>query len=144
MLQVSILIYSFNSTLIEIESLLDSHNKRLDDFPPMLTPNVNMLLVDTNRLIAEELNYDRVSLAQEFMLLMPTMTIEQHDIYDTIILSAQNDSGGLYFISGFGGSRKTYIWRALVAFLRSKGEIVLAVASCGIAALLIRWGRTTH
>jgi len=32
---------------------------------------------------------------------------------------------------------KTFIWRAMSSALRSKGEIVLTVASSGIAALLI-------
>jgi ATP-dependent DNA helicase PIF1 len=49
-----------------------------------------------------------------------------------------------YFLYGYGGTGKTYIWRALSAALRSTGEIVLAVASSGIASLLIPGGRTAH
>jgi hypothetical protein len=36
------------------------------------------------------------------------------------------------------------MWKAITTKLWSKGKIVLAVASCGIAALLLDGGRTTH
>ncbi|XP_019150494.1 PREDICTED: ATP-dependent DNA helicase PIF7-like [Ipomoea nil] len=39
---------------------------------------------------------------------------------------------------------KTFLWRALSSALRSKGEIVLNVASSGIASLLLPGGRTAH
>ena len=51
---------------------------------------------------------------------------------------------GLFFLYGYGGTGKTFIWRAMCAALRSQGEIVLAVASSGIVALLIPGGRTAH
>jgi len=47
-------------------------------------------------------------------------------------------------MNGFLHVGKTFIWRALSSALRSKGEIVLTVASSGIAALLIPGGRTAH
>jgi ATP-dependent DNA helicase PIF1 len=45
---------------------------------------------------------------------------------------------------GYGRTSKMFIWRAMAAAIRSRGEIVLTVASSGIAALLIPGGRTTH
>ncbi|XP_019198210.1 PREDICTED: ATP-dependent DNA helicase PIF4-like, partial [Ipomoea nil] len=39
---------------------------------------------------------------------------------------------------------KTFLWRALSSALRSKGDIVLNVASSGIASLLLPGGRTAH
>ncbi|KAF7826876.1 uncharacterized protein G2W53_018040 [Senna tora] len=50
--------------------------------------------------------------------------------------------GGIFFVNGFGGSGKTYIWNTLTSALCSKGDIVLAVASSGIASQLIPGGRT--
>jgi ATP-dependent DNA helicase PIF1 len=72
------------------------------------------------------------------------MTLEQKNIYDTIMARVNNGNPGFFFLYGYGGTGKTYIWRALSAALRSKGEIVLTVASSGIAALLIPGGRTAH
>ncbi|OMO99938.1 DNA helicase PIF1, ATP-dependent [Corchorus olitorius] len=39
---------------------------------------------------------------------------------------------------------KTYLWKTLIAGVRSVGKIVLAVASSGIASLLLPGGRTAH
>ena len=51
---------------------------------------------------------------------------------------------GVFFIDGPGGTGKTFLYRTLMASLRSRGEIVLATASSGIAATLLPGGRTAH
>ncbi|KAG5610801.1 hypothetical protein H5410_022082 [Solanum commersonii] len=58
--------------------------------------------------------------------------------------AAITNSGGFFFLYGFGGTGKTFIWRTLSAAIRSKGDIVLTVASSGIASLLLPGGRTSH
>ncbi|XP_074354311.1 uncharacterized protein LOC141693189 [Apium graveolens] len=45
---------------------------------------------------------------------------------------------------GSGGCGKTFLWQALCCRLRSEHKIVLPVASCGIAAVLLPGGRTAH
>jgi chromosomal replication initiation ATPase DnaA len=50
----------------------------------------------------------------------------------------------LIFIDGPGGTGKTYLWKAVTTKIRSKGKIVIVVASCGITALLLEDGRTAH
>ncbi|KAI5406498.1 hypothetical protein KIW84_053005, partial [Lathyrus oleraceus] len=49
-----------------------------------------------------------------------------------------------YFLCGYGGTRKTFMWNTLSAALRCKGDIVLNMASSGIAILLLPGGRTAH
>ncbi|XP_074310504.1 uncharacterized protein LOC141646532 [Silene latifolia] len=58
--------------------------------------------------------------------------------------AALNNKGGVFFVYGYGGTGKTFLWRALCACFRSKGDIVVAVASSGIAATLIPGGVTAH
>lgn len=50
----------------------------------------------------------------------------------------------MLFVSAFGGTKKTFLWNILGAAIRSIGDIVLNVASSGIAALLLSGGRTAH
>ena len=50
----------------------------------------------------------------------------------------------LSFSYGYGGTGKTFLWKTLSATIRSKGDIVLNVASSGIVSLLLPNGRTTH
>ena len=55
-----------------------------------------------------------------------------------------NNEGGMFFLYGYGGTGKTYIWRTLASSLREKNQIVIMVASSGIASLLLPGGRTAH
>ena len=50
----------------------------------------------------------------------------------------------MFFLYGYGGAGKTFIWKTLVASLRADNKIVIMVASSGIASLLLPGGRTTH
>jgi hypothetical protein len=55
--------------------------------------------------------------------------------------SVHTNQGKLIFVEGYGGTSKTYLWKAII---RCEGKIMLAVASCGITALLLEGGKTTH
>ncbi|XP_056855859.1 uncharacterized protein LOC130505286 isoform X1 [Raphanus sativus] len=72
------------------------------------------------------------------------MTDEQRKIYEEIMEAVIEKKGGIFFVYGFGGTGKTFLWRLLSAAIRSRGEIVLNVASSGIASLLLQGGRTAH
>ncbi|XP_071704021.1 uncharacterized protein [Rutidosis leptorrhynchoides] len=52
--------------------------------------------------------------------------------------------GGLFFLYGPGGTGKTFVYNTILTKLRSEKMIVLAVASSGIASLLLPGGRTAH
>ncbi|KAF7811768.1 ATP-dependent DNA helicase PIF1-like [Senna tora] len=97
----------------------------------------------TNRLLLNELSYDRASLCTEHEQLMSKLTEEKINIYHTIINAVDLNLGGVFFLYGFGGSGKIFVWNTLSTGLRSKGN-VLNVASSGIASLLLPGGRTAH
>lgn len=65
-------------------------------------------------------------------------------MYGTIIDDVSSGGGGVFFIYGHEGTWKTFVRRTLSATIRSKGQIVLNVASSGIASLLLTGGRTAH
>jgi ATP-dependent DNA helicase PIF1 len=60
------------------------------------------------------------------------------------MLAVLKQKGGVFFLHGYGGTGKTFMWRTLASSLRSKHEIVLTVATSGIASLLLPGGRTAH
>lgn len=60
------------------------------------------------------------------------------------MMSVANQKGGVFFLHGYGGTGKTFMWRTLASALRSKHDIVLTVATSGIASLLLPGGRTAH
>ena len=55
-----------------------------------------------------------------------------------------SDHGGLFFVDGTGGTGKTYLYRALLATIRSQNKIVMAIATSGVAASIMPGGRTAH
>src|SRR5580698_7347111 len=50
----------------------------------------------------------------------------------------------IYFVDAPGGTGKTFVFNTLLALVRKEGDIALAVATSGIAALLLEGGRTAH
>ncbi|XP_031096932.1 ATP-dependent DNA helicase PIF2-like [Ipomoea triloba] len=124
--------------------MLEVYSKSLKDFPPMPTPVASPARLSGNRLLFEELSYDRALLATESDRLVRQLTEEQRGVYDTIMGDASSSNGGLFFVYGYGGTGKTFLWKTLSATLRSQGEIVINVASSGIASLLLPGGKTAH
>ncbi|KAI9092724.1 hypothetical protein K1719_027521 [Acacia pycnantha] len=54
-----------------------------------------------------------------------------------VITSLDKSHGGFFFVYGYGGTGKTFLWNTLSLSLRAIGDIVLIVASSGIAATLL-------
>lgn len=50
----------------------------------------------------------------------------------------------VYFVGGSGGTGKTFVFNALLNRVRMAGDVAIAVASSGAAALLLKDGRTAH
>nr|GEZ81568.1 ATP-dependent DNA helicase PIF1-like [Tanacetum cinerariifolium] len=73
-----------------------------------------------------------------------SLTTKQKGIYSTVMDAVDNNKGGMFFVYGYGGTGKTYLYKTMSAALHSKGDIVLNVASSGIAALLLEGGRIAH
>ncbi|MFS7972712.1 putative DNA helicase [Helianthus anomalus] len=133
-----------NLTLCEIEKYLLRNNSTLRNFTSMPYPDDDSVSSVNNLLINEELAYDKDNLQNEFHNLLNSLTAEQRSVFDNIISVVRNKKGGVFFVYGYGGTGKTFLWKTLSASLRSKGQIVLNVASSGIASLLLSGGRTAH
>ncbi|GJR91911.1 DNA helicase [Tanacetum coccineum] len=129
--------------LYEIEIILSNCGKSLQNFGLPLPPQ-DLLAQLNNRLLMEERNYNRVALMHEKNESVPKLNNEQRIIYDLITDASANNRQELLFVYGHGGTGKTFLWKTLISALRSEGKIVLAVASSGIASLLLPSGRTAH
>ncbi|XP_076959697.1 uncharacterized protein LOC143635851 [Bidens hawaiensis] len=133
-----------NLTLFEIEKILLRNNSSLRKYQTMPFPDAEYISIASNSLIQEELAYDQNLQKLEFQTLFNSITNEQKNVFDRIMMAVQHNKGGVFFVYGYGGTGKTYLWKTLSTAIRSKGEIVLTVASSGIASLLLTGGRTAH
>lgn len=107
-------------------------------------PSSKFFQSNQNSMINDELRYDRNAQHQEYQDFLSRCIDEQRCVHDTVSKTTQSDKGGIFFVYGYGGTGKTFVWKGLSAALRSKGEIVINVASSGIASLLLPGGRTSH
>ncbi|GBP38709.1 ATP-dependent DNA helicase pif1 [Eumeta japonica] len=65
-------------------------------------------------------------------------------VYETLMQAVDNNTGGLFFLDAPGGTGKTFVISLILATIRSRCDIALALASSGIAATLLDGGRTAH
>ena len=68
----------------------------------------------------------------------------QKDAFHQIVNSVLHNEPKFFFVSGHGGTGKTFLWNMIVSYLRAQKKIVLTVASSGVASLLLPNGRTAH
>ncbi|XP_073225646.1 uncharacterized protein [Cicer arietinum] len=121
-----------NYALSKIQKHLRKVGKSLEDYKGMAIPNSNVIEEANNRLITEELNYDMLKMHEEYSQLLHGLNSDQKTIHDFVLRSITLNFGKLFFVYGSSGTGKTYLWRTLLAKLRSEGKIALAVATSGI------------
>ncbi|KAL4564581.1 hypothetical protein LXL04_028645 [Taraxacum kok-saghyz] len=73
-----------------------------------------------------------------------SLNSDQKVAYDEIMRHVDCNLSVVFFIDGPGGTGKTFLYKALLADVRSRGLIALATASSGAAANNMPGGRTTY
>ncbi|KAH0703681.1 hypothetical protein KY285_017959 [Solanum tuberosum] len=93
----------------------------------------------------KDIHFERnIIVSEEDLLLPKNLNAEQLISYNTIIDRISSKKAGAFFVDGPGGTGKTYLYRALLATVRSQGFIALATATSGVAASVLPGGRTAH
>ena len=144
---------AINLCLIEIDNYLSYNSLSLkNDFPDF--PQINISLPQTisqtriPRLFRDEqlTSNDRIFWENYVREKYRTLNPQQKTAYDTIIRAIDTPVGNCtsFYLDGPGGSGKTYLYQLILAKVRTEGHFALAVASSGIAALLLPQGRTAH
>ncbi|XP_050896603.1 uncharacterized protein LOC127103381 [Lathyrus oleraceus] len=133
-----------NLTLIEIERNLQRKSRSLKEFAGMPYPSGYVVEQLGNKLIYEERSYNPAEQLQEYNNLFLNLTDEQRGVFKRIMEAVNNQQGDVFFLYGYGGTGKPYMWRTLASYIRSKKQICLTIASSGIASLLLPGGRTAH
>ncbi|KAJ9568236.1 LOW QUALITY PROTEIN: hypothetical protein OSB04_004202 [Centaurea solstitialis] len=92
-----------------------------------------------------EINIEKnIIVSDEDLQSIHRLNKNQKIAFQTIIDRINSKKGGGFFIDGPGGTGKTFLYKALLAKIRSVGDIALATATSGIAASLLLGGRTSH
>jgi hypothetical protein len=131
---------AYNDSLLLLEGRLAMANKSLRDFPAMAPVGIERV----NPLIESELDYDREALRAHVERSLPLLNRDQDRAVVSILSAVRLDQGGVFFLDGLGGSRKTFVYNILPASVRNEGHVALAVTSSCITAFLLQGGRTSH
>ena len=95
--------------------------------------------------MAAQRNYNLEDQRAQLDVQLPQLNVGQRAAYDTIMHAIDTDpEHAHFFLQGPGGTGKTFLYTAVCRAMRARGNIVLCVASSGIAALLLPGGTTAH
>jgi hypothetical protein len=129
--------------LQSLRDALAKFSKTLEDFG-LPTPSVAFDRLETNRLLEVERDYNVEVLQTEVVMAIESLNDGQRAAYNGVIDAYAAHHTKVIFIDGPGGTGKTYIKNLILNAMCSRGDIALAVASSGIAALLLSRRRTAH
>jgi hypothetical protein len=92
--------------------------------------------------VADEIaRYDTATQAAMRDERVPQLSPEQRVVYDNVMAAVNRPA---FFVDGLGGTGKTFLYSCLLSTVRAQGQVAIAMASYGIAALLLDGGRTAH
>ncbi|ESN93959.1 hypothetical protein HELRODRAFT_180370 [Helobdella robusta] len=97
-----------------------------------------------NHELQREQQYDIIALTETVHTNVPQLNQQQKIAYNTLIEAVNSGSGGIYIFDAPGGIGKTFLISLLLARIRWRNDVALALASSGIAATLLEGGRTAH
>src|SRR5204862_3806546 len=136
---------AMEKTLREIEKYLKPHGKTLFDYGLLPGNNDNNNNNDDNG-DNNNNNEGDEEMANTFLSKNESLLNgSQRHIYDTVNKACVKEiNQRLFFIDGPGGYGKTFLFNMIIAKVKSNQGVVIAVASSGIAALLLDGRRTAH
>ncbi|XP_076927855.1 uncharacterized protein LOC143591556 [Bidens hawaiensis] len=127
--------------IADIRGFLQSRGTSINQFDlPKITKDVNLQYA-MHREVQDEY---MIVVEPEHLSARYSLNFDQKVVYDEIITHVDNDRPGLFFIDGPDGTGKTFVYKNLLAQVRSRGIIALATASSGAAANNMPGGRTSH
>jgi PIF1-like helicase len=135
-------VWDFGLYLLDV--ILNANKTSLAQIPGMPTFALQWVNQLANRYIREQRSYDPDEQQARAREAVGLMNAEQRTAYTAIVDSVMNTQGKLFFLTGPGGTGKTFVYGAVANSIRGGDRIVLCVASSGIAALLLEGGTTAH
>jgi hypothetical protein len=129
---------SVNKALIDIEDTLILHGRKCFDFG---LPEPSRI---ENEEIIQHFDINQERSAGETNI--SKLNDEQKSAFNKIMLAIDNEESDhrCFFLDGQGGSGKTFLYNTLMNVIRGRDQVVIPVASTGIAATLLKGGRTYH
>ncbi|KAG5564858.1 hypothetical protein RHGRI_000901 [Rhododendron griersonianum] len=124
-----------------LNAKLESMGKNLNHFQLSQLITSDSTKKATPREVEDEMN---IPISENDLKSPDLLNDEQLIAYNEILDAVFHKKPKCFFIDGPGGTGKTFLYRALLAAVRSQHQIALATASSGVAASILPNGRTAH
>jgi len=149
--EISIIDEDLDECLHDINDLIrDSTDgaETLNTYSLPLPHAPRRVLTPTNSLLRQELNYDTSIQQQLAEDAYASMNEQQRCVWEKVLTllyqPPETRAHSAVFVDAPGGSGKTFTFKAILAKVRSNGDIAIAIAASAIAAILLPGGRTAH
>nr|KAJ0225629.1 hypothetical protein LSAT_V11C100016290 [Lactuca sativa] len=130
-----------NMALIDIRVFLESMSKKLSDYHLL---NVSAHIDLQSRGYREVQEEYSINVEYEDLHVRDSLNPDQKFAYDEITRHVDENILGVFFIDGLSGTGKKFLYKALLANIRVRGLIALAIATSGVAANNMPGGRIAH
>jgi hypothetical protein len=110
--------YVTSSLLFELEKLLKDAGYSLSYFSLPVPDHIGTASSD-NRLILDELSYDSHILQSSDQNDIPKLNSSQNQVFEAICNSVFSNSSQMFFVYGYGGTGKMFLWTTLLNYTRS-------------------------
>ncbi|KAG5556067.1 hypothetical protein RHGRI_006626 [Rhododendron griersonianum] len=124
-----------------LNSMLESMGKKLEHYGLHDFMTDRMEAYRVCKEIEDEKNLD---ISEKDLLGVSKLNIEQLAAFNEILQAVREKKAVSFFLDGPGGTGKTFLYRTILATVRSTNKIALATATSGVAASILPNGRTAH
>ncbi|KAJ4810606.1 ATP-dependent DNA helicase PIF1 [Rhynchospora pubera] len=73
-----------------------------------------------NRLMREQMSFNRPELLADSIRMKNSLNSDQLRVYNVVMDSIDNNAGKFFFVQGYGGTGKTFLWQSIIAHSRFK------------------------
>ena len=95
--------------------------------------------------VAKDIESERnITVNENDLRAIDQLNKDQRNAYEQILNAIMSNSSTSFFVDGPWGTEKTFLYRALLAKIKSTGGIALATVTSGIAASILPGGCTAH
>ncbi|XP_043469512.1 uncharacterized protein LOC122503140 [Leptopilina heterotoma] len=135
---------SLQKSLLLINEVFNFHGFTLHQFG---LPNIDLKILEDYSSVDKKGNALTLQLLkEEANNLIESLNDEQRQVFNDVMMAVHNDEydSRYFFLDGPGGSGKSYLHNTIITTVESEEIVVLSVAWTGIAANLLKGGRTSH
>lgn len=140
--------------LMDLEDRLQGHDMELASYAlpgvsaeereRVMAADARMRVSELPRTLREEMCYDAEEQAAAAAAHQGMLTDGQRAVTEHVLAAVREERPAAVFVHANAGCGKTFTFNTLLEAVRGEGHAALAVASSGIAATLMKGGRTAH